>query len=131
MTDGRDRGLQLRSMIFSAYEAARESRRPNRIRPSTLGHPCTRAGWYAFRWAAQLEQHEGRVLRLFETGHSQEDRLLNDLRRVQANVVTRNPDNPKEQLAVVDLDGHLKGFLDGVASDIPLALAEWEPVECK
>jgi hypothetical protein len=71
------------------------------------------------------------MLRLFETGHSQEDRLIADLRRVGATVHARDPDNPKEQISITVLSGHSKGYLDGVAADIPYSTAEWALVECK
>ena len=63
------------------------------------------------------------MLRLFETGHHQEDRLANDLRSVGADLTTRDPENPRNQLAFDALDGHVKGFLDGIAREVPHAHA--------
>jgi len=129
--NGRERGKLLRDEIFAAYEAKQDARRPNRLRPSELGHECARYLWYRFRWADEHETFEGRMLRLFDTGHSQEDRMIADLRSVGAEVYARDPDNPKEQIAMEMLNGHSKGFLDGVGGNIPHANSEWCVVECK
>ena len=119
--DGRERGKLLRDEIFASYERKADDRRPNRIRPSEMGHPCLRYLWLRYRWADRFERFDGRMHRLFETGHSQEDRMANDLRSVGAEVTTRNPDNPRQQLSFDALEGHVKGFLDGIATDVPHA----------
>lgn len=129
--NGRERGRKLRDMIFADYAAKQTSRRPNSVRPGDIGKPCTRALWYAFHWADKLETFDGRKLRLFETGHSQEDRLLADLRRVGSEVISRDPENAAEQISIVTLSGHMKGFLDSVAGNAPFAMAEWVVGECK
>jgi hypothetical protein len=131
LMSGRERGRQLRDAIYAAYEKTRNSRRSIRIQPSTLGKPCARASWYALRWADELSQPDGQRLRLFDTGHIQEDRLLADLRRVGAQVMNRDPEDNSKQIAIETLDGHLKGYVDGVGHNIPVAVAEWAPVECK
>lgn len=129
--NGIERGKKLRERVFAAYAAAQETRRPNSVRPGDIGKPCTRSLWYAFRWADKLEKFEGRLLRLFETGHSQEARLIADLRRVGATVIAADPLNSAKQIGVKTLGGHMNGFLDGISSNIPMALAEWCVTECK
>lgn len=129
--NGRERGRLLVEEIMAAYEAKAQDRRPNTLRPSELGHECARYLWYRFRWADTFETFEGRMLRLFETGHSQEDRLISDLRAVGAEVHARDPENPKDQIAMTMLHGHSKGFLDGVAGGVPHAAKDWCVVECK
>ncbi len=129
--DGRERGKKLRELIFKDYEEKQQSRRPNTVRPGDIGRPCTLALWMAFHWADKLETFQGRQLRLFETGHSQEDRLLADVRRTGAHVIARNPENGAEQIAMLSLGGHMKGYLDGVAKDVPFASFEWVLTECK
>jgi hypothetical protein len=131
--NGRQRGEALRDEIYKAYEAKQEMRRPNRLRPSELGRACERSLWYRFRWADELKPFSGRMLRLFETGHSQEDRMVNDLRRVGGEVYARDPSNPIEQISISTFGGHSKGFLDGVATNLPFAIREgsWALVECK
>lgn len=46
---------------------------------SQIGTACIRASWYAFRWAYR-EKHTGRILRLFNRGHEEEDRIYRWLR---------------------------------------------------
>lgn len=129
--NGRERGKLLRDAVFAEYEKRAEDRRPNRIRPSELGHECSRYLWYRFRWADTFETFEGRMHRLFGTGHSQEDRLLADLRMVGAEVFARDPENAKEQIGCELLNGHMKGFLDGVARNVPYSNADYVVAECK
>lgn len=129
--NGRDRGKQLRDEIYRAYEAAQEARRPNSVRPSEVGKQCARAAWYSLRWADKLEMASGRMLRLWETGHSQEDRMITDIRRVGAEVVCRDPSDASKQIPMLALGGLMRGFLDGMASSVPHASSEWVVVECK
>ena len=42
---------------------------------SIIGKKCARAIWYTFHWATNVK-FEGRMLRLFNTGHIQEAKLL-------------------------------------------------------
>lgn len=130
-TDGRLRGQKLREAVFAAYEADQKTRRPRTLRPGNIGDQCSRSIWYNYHWCDQLEAFSGRMLRLFETGHQQEGRLLADLRRVGAQVVSRDPDGLTDQISLVTLDGQSKGFLDGVTKDILYASAEWVLTECK
>lgn len=129
--NGIERGKLLRDEIFAAYETKAQDRRPNSLRPSELGHECSRYLWYRFRWADEFETFPGRLLRLFDTGHSQEDRLVADLRRVGAEVYARDPDNPAEQIAMKLMGGHSKGYLDLIGGGVPHSKHEWVLGECK
>lgn len=80
---------------------------------SSIGHPCERALWYRFRFAHTPEQFEGRMLRLFQTGHREEDRMISDLRNAGVEVFEIDPDT-KQQWAVSECDGHFRGHADGV-----------------
>ena len=42
---------------------------------SVIGSPCSRALYYAFRWCWQ-EKFDGRMKRLFNTGHREEERFI-------------------------------------------------------
>lgn len=131
MHTGRERGQLLVRQIYEEYEARAKDRRPNRLRPSELGHECTRHLWIRYRWADKFERFEGRMLRLFESGHHQEPRMVSDLRSVGATVYAVDPDNPKEQISCGILDGHSKGYLDGVAQFVPHSNEEWVLTEFK
>lgn len=130
-SDGRERGRKLRDEIYAAYERDQEVRRPRRLRPSAIGHQCMRFLWLDLRWASALEIFNGQKLRLFETGHSQEDRLVADIRRLGVHVVTRDQDDPSKQIGFELFDGHMAGFIDFAASEVPHAGSEWVIGECK
>jgi CRISPR/Cas system-associated exonuclease Cas4 (RecB family) len=86
---------------------------------SQIGEPCDRALWYSFRWA-EREQIEGRIARLFDSGHREEARLLQDLKDAGVQVWDRDPETG-EQFAVSSVGGHLRGHLDAVALGLPEA----------
>ena len=66
--------------IYRGYEErSGEELRPH-LGASQIGHPCSRALWYGFRWAL-AKDFDGRMLRLFETGQLVENRLIRDLRQ--------------------------------------------------
>lgn len=81
---------------------------------SQLGAECTRALWYAFRWVYPGDELEGRRLRLFDTGHREETRIIEDLREGGITVFG-------EQGGFSALGGHLQGHIDGVARGLPEA----------
>ena len=129
--NGRERGRKLVERIYTARASQAEFRRPNGLRPSELGHECTRYLWYRFRWADEHEEFDGRMLRLFETGQLMESRFVKELRSVGAEVFDVDPDNPKEQISISTFGGHTKGYLDSVAGDIPFTDNSWLAVEYK
>jgi hypothetical protein len=57
------------------------------------------------------------MLRLFETGHLQEARIVDDLRRAGLAVWDKQPNG--RQFEFTDESGHLITKLDGVAKDVP------------
>jgi len=73
--------LKTITQIYEDYEKQRkgESHRPH-LGGSQIGNTCKRALWYQFRhaWSPTFS---GRILRLFETGHREEDRLIKGARR--------------------------------------------------
>ena len=79
---------------------------------SIIGHPCNRRLWYGFRGCLD-EAFPSRILRLFETGHREEERLLSDLRAAGYEVLARNP-RTRKQFEVVSFAGLFQGHLDGL-----------------
>lgn len=71
--------------VYAAYAAKADSRRSRRLGASILGKPCARAIWYDFRWCG-TEVFSGRMLRLFQTGHIEETRVVHDLRAIGCEV---------------------------------------------
>jgi CRISPR/Cas system-associated exonuclease Cas4 (RecB family) len=94
--------------IYKHYEdQARATPPRGYLGPSVLGHECDRALWYGFRWAAASEDFSGRKLRLFETGHREEKRVIENLRAIGMDVTG-------EQAVMVALGGHFRAHMDGI-----------------
>lgn len=85
------------------------SSKPSKPRPhmgvSLLGHHCDRWLWINFRWAV-VEDFDGRILRLFRRGHSEEDTIIKDLRNIGIDI--------RSSQRRVDFGNHVSGSLDGV-----------------
>lgn len=116
--------------IDAAVEAAHEEEERTYLGASVIGDPCERKIWYAFRWADEPERFSGRMLRLFETGHVEEARMVEWLRAAGVDVVDRSPETG-EQLAISEIGGHFRGHLDGEATGVPTASVVVHVVEFK
>lgn len=121
---------QIPGLIYAARQAENESWDGLGFSPSDLGSECDRYLWLRLHWAPAQEVFDGRMLRLFETGHIQEARLIDDLRRAGLEVYDVDPDTGQQFLART-LAGHVRGKLDGIARLVPEAPAKWHVVECK
>ncbi|MCF3934322.1 oxidoreductase [Acuticoccus sp. M5D2P5] len=108
------------SMVDAAIEAAHNEEERTYLGASVIGDPCERKLWYGFRWALEAEKFSGRMLRLFETGHLEEARMIEWLRAIGINVTDRDEETGK-QLAISDIGGHFRGHLDGEAIGDPRA----------
>jgi len=97
---------------------------------STIGHKCERYLWYRFRWAAAPENFDGRMLRLFETGHIEEARVVGWLRDAGCVVHDIDPTTGR-QWKVLALNGHFKGYIDGVVEGLREAPKTPHLLECK
>lgn len=114
--------------IFEKYKSVRED--PRRyLGASIIGHACSRALWYEFRWCGR-EEFDGRMLRLFQTGHREEARLIEELRGIGCQVWDRQ-EGTDEQIGIVALSGHFRGHLDGVITGVPDAPKTPHVLECK
>lgn len=96
-------------LIDKHYEDQQD---PNRyhLGCSTLGHKCERWLWLSFRWAV-TEKFPGRMLRLFERGQLEEDRLVKMLRAIGCNVLAFDHEGKQFR---VDFGSHVSGSTDGV-----------------
>lgn len=106
--------------IYRAYEAKAERHHRSYLGMSTMGNECDRALWMAFRWAHDPENLDGRKLRLFETGHREEARMLDDLEMAGIELDRVNPETGR-QWALWALDGHFRGHMDGQGQGFPEA----------
>src|SRR5512147_277227 len=115
--------------IYAAYVAEAGDGFRDHLGASIIGKECRRALWYDFRWVIR-STFTGRMLRLFETGRREEDRLVRDLRRTGATVLDTDPGTGR-QWQVTALGGHFGGSLDAVAIGLLEASKTWHVVEFK
>lgn len=117
------------SKIYEAYEKkyGNEPPRPH-LGASLIGHECDRYLWLMFRWA-EMEKFEGRMLRLFQTGHLEEPRLVGDLRSIGVEVHDKDPSG--DQWRVFTLGGHVGGSMDAALHNVPEAPKTWHVGEFK
>ena len=99
--------------MIDQYHARKKSKPRPHMGVSLLGHPCDRWLWINFRWAV-VEDFDGRILRLFRRGHSEEDTIIKDLRNIGIDI--------RSSQRRVDFGNHVSGSLDGVIeSGVPEA----------
>jgi hypothetical protein len=112
---------QLIDNIYRTYEVKEVERGfyLGRLGASFLGEECMRKTWLSWR-AYATAKFGGRMLRLFGTGHWQEDRIVADLRAAGVGVWDRDPETG-QQLEYVDETGHFIVKLDGVVKGVPEA----------
>lgn len=116
--------------IYAAYEKAGEAEKQRTyLGASIIGKECARSLWYAFRWAAK-EKFDGRMLRLFQSGHLAEPRFVADLRAIGCTVFDVDPATGK-QFGFADHGGHARGHMDGCAKGVPGGGAKYHVVEFK
>ena len=114
--------------IDAAVAAAHDERRRTYLGASVIGKPCDRALWYEFRWAHPPQSFEGRMLRLFRTGHIEEARMIEWLRMAGVEIEGAAEDG---QLEVEACGGHFRGHMDGIATGIVEAPKTPHLLECK
>jgi hypothetical protein len=90
--------------------------RLSRIGSSSVGNECMRAVWLQWRRYA-VSEFDGRMLRLFGTGHWQESRIVDDLRRAGFEVFDK--DTNGEQFQKTDATGHFITKIDGIIKGVP------------
>lgn len=105
--------------IYLVYEGRKDTER-SYLGASTFGTECDRAFWYGFRHAYEPEKLDGRKRRLFQTGHREEARIIEDLRAAGVEIEEQDPATGR-QWEIVSLGGHLRGHLDGIARNVPEA----------
>ena len=98
--------------IFDNYTAKRKNEHRPHLGGSQIGNDCARALWYQFRWA-WTPKFEGRMLRLFETGDREEDRIVRNLRDIGVTIWDKDPETGK-QIRFEACGGHFALSLDGV-----------------
>lgn len=79
---------------------------------SLIGAPCVRETWYSWRWMGGAK-FDGRMQRLFNRGHREEDRFIEYIRGIGGEVWPHDP-NTGKQFRVSRVNGHFGGSLDGI-----------------
>jgi hypothetical protein len=91
----------------------------NHLGGSLIGNECRAYLWFVYRWTFR-EKFTGRMLRLFNRGHREEDRYVQYLRGIGFTVFTHDTSKPKNekgeypQFRVSGSGGHFGGSLDGI-----------------
>lgn len=109
---------ELADRIYAHYEKVSndEPARLTRIGASGIGGECNREIWLDWR-GAYSSQFAGRMLRLFQTGHIQEERVLADL--ANAGLEVWAFDDEGNQWTYTSGRGHFVAKLDGVVRGVP------------
>lgn len=102
---------QISSDIDSFCQSYYEHGHRNHLGASEVGKPCWRMLWYKFRWVLNKEV-DGRVLRIFNVGHSAEPRFITYLRGIGFEV--KEFDENGKQFCIEGARGHYGGSLDGM-----------------
>jgi len=106
--------------IYAAYEKRNAAEQPRAyLGASEIGESCDRRLWLSLRNVGR-EKFDGRMLRLFQTGHREELRIIEDLRAIGCTVYDKDPATG-QQWRYSALDGHLSCGLDGVVTGMPEA----------
>lgn len=117
------------SAIFSRYETEAEDWRRSHLGASLIGRECQRELWYTFHWAIKPD-FEGRILKLFQRGHREEDWVAADLRGIGVELHTLDP-RTDEQFRMSWHGGHFGGGADGIGLGFLEAPKTWHLWECK
>ena len=110
--------------IYQWYVDRRRSSAPRAyLGGSEIGEECRRMLWYRFRHVRKAT-FPGRILRLFETGSYEENRIVHNLRAVGVTVHAVDP-NTGSQFEYIACDGHFKTHFDGVVLGLFEAPKTW------
>ncbi len=117
--------------IYAFYEAKeRSAPRRGHLGGSRIGQECERLLWYEFRWV-QRPAFPGQLLRLFNTGHREETRIVTELRNIGVQVLETDEHGQQFRFADVALGEHFSGSLDGVLRHLPGHSDKWFLAEFK
>jgi CRISPR/Cas system-associated exonuclease Cas4 (RecB family) len=111
--------LQVVNRIYEAIEKSKAN--PDiylgRIGASFVGEECIRQIWFDWRGFGR-EKFSGRMLRLFDTGHQQETRIVADLRLAGFSVWDKN-EATGNQFEYSHETEHFVTKIDGIIKNVP------------
>jgi hypothetical protein len=99
--------------VYAKYKSMPQEERAY-LGASVIGNECRRALWYAFRWANPPQEHLPRIMRLFDTGQREEQRIIEDLTAGGVTLLST-------QAGFCELGGHFRGHIDGLVGGLPEA----------
>lgn len=108
--------------IYAHYKSVYGAENPRGyLGASSIGKSCSRALWYGFRWSKQ-PSFDGRMYRLFQSGHLQEPRVIADLLAIGCTVYNIDPETGKQwSFSEPSTGHHFRGNADGVVLGVPQA----------
>lgn len=118
----------IQAIYDGIVESNKEARREY-LGASSIGHSCARRLWFDFRMV-KSQEFTGQQLRLFETGHLEEPRMIDDLRRAGVKVHDIDP-KTGNQFGISYHGGHFRGHTDGEALGIKGQPEVWHLLEFK
>lgn len=126
---------QIRADIDDYCATAYDGGHRNHLGASQIGHVCKRHLFYIFRWA-KLDTYlgsdgisqKGRMMRLFNRGHREEERFVEWLRGIGFQVWDVTPEG--SQYRIQGCKGHFGGALDGI-NQAPAKYMINEPMLCE
>lgn len=124
----------IKKAIFDSYEREFNGQFRPHLGASIGGDPCLRKLWYSFRHVKHVN-FDGRMLKLFQFGHKEEQTFIEDLARAGIRVVAEDENGNQFRLGT-DKNKHIGGSSDGfgeVQTDniLNLVRGEWVNVEMK
>lgn len=103
----------------------------NHLGISEIGKPCSRFIFYKFRWMI-LEEHDGRMRRLFARGHREEERYINYLEQIGCKVFRFSQQlwysEPLNDYKVIEQNADLSG---GTGSYLPITNVSYHLARAK
>ena len=115
--------------IYKAYKIKSDNGWRPHLGASVIGRECDREVWSIFRWITKAD-HEGRILRLFDTGNHAEPRMVADIRATGATCLDEDPETGR-QFRVEAHGGHFGGSMDAVILGLIEAPSSWHVGEFK
>lgn len=115
--------------IYESYEKKHKGGFRPHLGASLIGHHCNRYLWLTFRFARETS-FPGRLLRLFDTGHREEERIVSDLEAIGCEVYSVDPSTGR-QFNYSTLGGHFGGSMDAAVRGLPEAPDTWHVAEFK
>ena len=101
----------LKDKIEEASQEMFDDGHRNHLGASLIGHECRRYLWYTFRWIKNIK-HSGRLYRLFNRGHREEEAIIKQLKAIGCEV--KEFDENGKQFRVSACSGHFGGSMDGI-----------------